>query len=325
MTSAEGANAPRHSKVAVVGTGMVGSSFAYAAAIKGLCHHLALVNMPVDRAEGEAMDLNHGLTFLSPMDIVAGDFTLCRDAHVVVITAGVGRKPGESRLDLTRKNVSVIEQIVPEILAVNPDPVIVVVSNPVDILTAVTQSVSGLGPGRVFGSGTVLDSARFRYLLSNRCGIDSRSIHAHVIGEHGDSEVLVWSRINVAGVPLEEFCITCGRSCGMAERREMEEQVRTAGQEIIRRKGVTNLAIGLALTRIVGAVLNNERAMLTVSSPVQGVPGMEGVCLSLPSIVGFNGVERVVRGRLSAEEEAALTASAGVLRSSLKELGYEGC
>ncbi|MEW5950039.1 MAG: L-lactate dehydrogenase [Thermodesulfobacteriota bacterium] len=309
-------------KVAVIGTGMVGSSFAYALTIKGTVRELALINRTPERAEGEAMDLNHGLSFLSPMNIQAGGYELCRDAQVVVITAGAPQKPGETRLDLAKKNAAGIEEIVPKILEFNPSPILLMVSNPVDILTYVALKVSGLPSKQVIGSGTVLDSSRFRFLLSGNCAIDPRSVHAHIISEHGDSEVAVWSRVNIAGIPLHEYCSICDRQCPKATKDAIFENVKKAAYDIIAKKGATYYAIGLALTRIVEAIVRDEHSILTVSSLVEDYYGISNVCLSLPSVVGRQGVEKVITASLNDAEARALQNSAQILRENLKSLGW---
>ncbi len=311
-----------HSKIAIVGTGMVGASFAYALTIKGTAREIALINRTPERAEGEAMDMNHGLSFLSPMDIKAGGYELCSDTHVVAITAGASQKPGETRLDLTKKNAAIIKDIIPKIMAFNSSPIFLVASNPVDILTYVVLKVSGLPSNQVIGSGTVLDSSRFRFLLSGNCAIDPRSVHAYIIGEHGDSEVPVWSRVNIAGIPLHEYCSICTRSCPKDTRDIIFEKVRNAAYEIIARKGATYYAIGLALTRIVEAILKDQHSVLTVSSLVENYYDVNDVCLSLPSIVGAKGIEKVITAMLSEGEVRALQDSARILRDNLKSLGW---
>lgn len=310
------------SKVAIVGTGMVGSSFAYALTIRGLVRELVLINRTPERAEGEAMDLNHGLSFLSPVSIQAGGYELCQDAQVVVIAAGLAQGSGQSRLDLAKANARVMKEIIPKVMEFNPAPIFLVATNPVDILTYVVLKVSGLAPGQVMGSGTVLDSSRFRFLLSGNCTIDPRSVHAYIIGEHGDSELAVWSRVNVAGIPLHEYCSVCTRSCPRDTREAIVEKVRGAAYEIIKRKGATYYAIGLALARIVEAIMRDQHSVLTVSTLVTDYYGIADVCLSLPSIVGATGIEKVITASLAEEEVRALQNSARVLKENLRSLGW---
>lgn len=304
-----------------MGTGMVGMSYAYALTIRGTAREIGLVNRNRDRAEGEAMDLSHGLPFVEPVDIQAGGYELCRDARIVVITAGASQKPGETRLDLTRRNVGIMEQIVPEIMSYNPDPILLVVSNPVDILTYVAWKVSGLPPERVISSGTVLDTMRFRYLLSRFYQIDARNVHGYVIGEHGDSEVLVWSRVNIAGISLMDWCRSCSKSVH-AHRREIEDNVRQAAYHVINKKEATYYAIALAMNRITEAVFLNQQSVLTVGTLMQGEYGIRDVCFSLPCVVGSEGVSHVFSNPLADDEEKALRRSAAILRENLAAVGY---
>jgi L-lactate dehydrogenase len=311
----------RHRKVAIVGTGLVGMSYAYALTIKGLVREIGLINRTAAKAEGEAMDLSHGLPFVNPIDIRAGGYEMCRDAQMVVIAAGANQKEGETRLDLARRNVKIIEDVVPKILQHNPDAILLMVSNPVDILTHAALKVSGLPPGRVIGSGTVLDTMRFRYLLSEFYDVDPRNVHGYVIGEHGDSEVLVWSRVNIAGIPLLDYCEACGRSIE-ARKKAIDADVRNAAYHVIEKKQATYYAIGLAMIRITEAVFMNQQSVLTVGTLLQGEYGLSDVCISLPCIVGATGIERVLTNPLAEEEEAALRDSAKILRQGLASVGY---
>ena len=309
-----------YARVAVVGTGMVGSTFAYALTINGVARELALIDYDPGRAEGEAMDLRHSLSFLQPIQVEAGGYDLCADAAIVVITAGAAQKPGETRLDLTRKNAEIIRAIVPRILKANPHPIILMVSNPVDVLTYLVLKESGLPPERVIGSGTVLDSSRFRHLLSRNCKVDVRNVHAHVVGEHGDSEVMLWSHANIAGVSMSELCPVCGQSCMLGAKEGINEQVRKAAYEIIRRKRATYWAIGLALTRIVEAILKDQHSVLTVSALTDGPYGIRNVCLSLPRVVGGQGVESVLMTPLDPSEKKALFKSEEIIRRHIESL-----
>ncbi|RQD66703.1 MAG: L-lactate dehydrogenase [Desulfonatronovibrio sp. MSAO_Bac4] len=314
-------NTNRHSKVVIVGTGMVGMSYAYALTTKGSAREIGLIDQNKARAEGEAMDLNHGLPFVKPVDIQAGGYELCKDAQIVVIAAGANQKPGETRLDLTRRNVSIIEKIVPEIMAFNPDPIILMVSNPVDILTYVALKVSGLPPERVISSGTVLDTMRFRYLLSRFYNIDSRNVHGYVIGEHGDSEVMVWSRVNIAGISLMDWCKACSKSIH-PHKQEIEDNVRNAAYHVIEKKDATYYAIAMAMNRITEAVFQNQQSVLTVGTLMRGEYGIKDVCLSLPCAVGSGGVGHVFSNPLAENEEKALRNSARILRENLASVGY---
>lgn len=313
----------RMPNVAIVGTGMVGTSIAYALIMKGLVQNLGLINRSPERAEGEAMDLKHCLPFVSPVNIRAGGFELCKDAQVVVITAGATQAEGETRLDLCGKNARIIKDIVQDILEHNPAPIILVVSNPVDVLTYVALRESGLPPERIIGSGTVLDTARFRSLVAEHCAVDTRNTHGYVIGEHGDSEVLVWSRLNIAGVLMNDYCgQACTRECPDDFRGDIDDKVRNAAYEIIKKKGATYYAVALAVVSILETVLKNHRSVLTVSSLMQGQYGISDVCLSLPSLLGSQGVENVLDSPLADNETRALRDSARVLRETLESIGY---
>ncbi len=314
-------NPYRHRKVTVIGTGMVGMSYAYALCIKGLVREIGLVNRTAAKAEGEAMDLSQGLPFTKPIDIRAGGYEMCRDAQIVVIAAGANQEEGETRLDLAKRNVKIVEDIVPRVMEHNPDAILLMVSNPVDILTHVALKVSGLPPERVISSGTVLDTMRFRHLLSEYYDVDPRNVHGYVIGEHGDSEVLVWSRVNIAGIPLLDYCEACGKSIA-AKKQEIDKDVRNAAYHVIEKKQATYYAIGLAMVRITEAVLMNQHSVLTVGTLMQGEYGFKDVSLSLPCVVGAKGIHHVLKNTLSNDEEAALRKSAQVLREGLDSVGY---
>ncbi len=314
-------NTKRHSKVAIVGTGLVGMSYAYAMTIKGLVREISLINRTPEKAEGEAMDLSHGLPFTKPVDIRSGGYELCKDAQMVIIAAGASQKEGETRMDLARRNVKIVEDVVQRIMEHNPDPILLMVSNPVDILAYVALKVSGLPPERVISSGTVLDTMRFRYLLSEFYNMDSRNVHGYVIGEHGDSEVLVWSRVNIAGISLMDWCQACSKSIH-PKMQEIEEDVRKAAYHIIEKKGATYYAIALAMNRITEAVFMNQQSVLTVGTLMKGEYGIEDVCLSLPCVLGSKGVSYIFSNPLAEDEEKALQDSARVLREGLDSVGY---
>ncbi|MFW5733673.1 MAG: L-lactate dehydrogenase [Oceanidesulfovibrio sp.] len=313
----------KRSRVAIIGAGNVGAALAFAMVMKAEVRELAIIDRDKEKAEGEAMDLGHAMALSYPMQIEAGDsYELCAGAHVVVVTAGAAQKPGETRLDLNKKNAAIVKDIVHRILEHNPNPILIMVTNPVDVMTYVALKESGLDHKRVISSGTVLDSARFRYLMAEQCCLDPRNLHCHIIGEHGDSELAVWSRVNVAGVSLEDFCTTCHRKCENVDRRKIETMVRESAYEIIDRKGSTAYGIGLALIRIIRAILRDEESVLTVSSLVQGSYGIEDVCLSLPSVVGSSGIAGVLDAQLAPEEVEALRRSAAVLREQIELIGY---
>ncbi|MCX7682423.1 MAG: L-lactate dehydrogenase [Anaerolineae bacterium] len=312
-------------KVVIVGAGAVGSTFAYALAQSGLADDIALMDVNRELAAGQVLDLAHGLPFFPPVRIHEGAPSDYADAHVIVITAGAKQRPGESRLDLLQRNVTIIQSIVDEIVAQRSHAVIVMVSNPVDVLTYAALKRSGWPRGRVIGSGTVLDSARFRYLLSQHCGVDAHNVHGYILGEHGDSEFAAWSLTHIGGMTMDDYCPICGHCNGdwPAHRRALEEEVRRSAYHIIDYKGATYFAVGLALVRIVGAILRNQRSILTVSTRLDGEYGLRNVCLSVPCIVGEAGVERILTAHLSSEEQEALVRSASILQTAIAELGLE--
>jgi L-lactate dehydrogenase len=311
---------PITGKVGLVGTGMVGSSFAYALMQRSLANELVLIDADHARAEGEAMDLNHGLPFVRPMRIAAGDYPQLAGCEVVVITAGANQRPGETRLDLLQRNAAVFRAIVPQVVAANPAGLIVIATNPVDVLTQIAVEIAGLPPGQVIGSGTILDTARFRYLLGDYYRVDPRSVHAYIIGEHGDSELALWSLANIAGANLRDFAEANGRSYDPDAMSTIFEQTRTAAYEIIKRKHATYYAIGLGLLTILEAILRDQHTVLTVSSPMNGSYGVDDISLSLPTIVGRRGIEGVLALPLSDAELDAFQRSAQLLKERLAQL-----
>ncbi|HKP71386.1 MAG TPA: L-lactate dehydrogenase [Pyrinomonadaceae bacterium] len=303
-------------RIAVIGCGNVGATSAYALVTRGVAREIVLVDANPERAEGEAMDLQHAVPLARPVDVWAGEYKDAARAAIVVVAAGVGGKHGESRLDLLGRNVSVIRDCVGRLMAENFDGILLMTTNPVDILAQVAQEVSGLPAGRVISSGTVLDTARLRAMLGAAVGVEARSVHAYIIGEHGDSEIATWSSARVAGVPLGEFC--AAGEC--PDFDELLRRVRRAAPEIIRRKGYTSYAIASCVARICEAVLRDERTVLPVSTLLAGQYGIEGVYLSLPCVVGARGVERVIEIPLDEAEHAGLRASAETLRRTLEQL-----
>ncbi len=308
-------------KIAVVGVGTVGATIAFALMISGLASEIVLIDMNEDKAEGEAMDLIQGSPFVRPVTIRSGKYADCAGAQIVVIAAGVAQRPGETRLDLVKKNVEIFRQMVPEIAAAAPDAVLLVVSNPVDILTYATNKLSGFPARQVLGSGTVLDTARLRTLIGQHLRIDPRSVHASVIGEHGDSEVVVWSRASAAGMVLADFCRQRGLPCGSNIQAEITQQVSRAAYEIINRKGATYYAIGLGVRQIVEAILRDQDTVFTVSTRLHGQFGIEDVCFSLPCVVDRSGVDAVLEPSLDDDELAALRRSAAVLYETTRAAG----
>jgi L-lactate dehydrogenase len=308
-------------KVVIIGAGAVGSSFAYALAQRGIADEIALSDINSDYAEGQVLDLAHGLPYYPNVQIKVGTAHDYADASVIVITAGAKQAPGETRLNLLQKNAAMIRGIMDDIAAQNSRAVVVIASNPVDILTQVAIAHSGWPKNRIIGSGTVLDSARFRYLLSKHCDVDVSNVHAYVLGEHGDSEVMAWSMTHVGGIPIEEYCPRCA-TCGSweDEREKIAHQVRDSAYHIINYKGATYYAIGMALVRITAAILQDQNSVLTVSTLLNGEYGLHDVCLSIPVMLGKDGVKRIVEARLPAEEQTLLENSAEVLRKSYAEL-----
>ena len=308
-------------KVVIVGAGAVGSTFAYALAQKGIVEQICLIDANPDFAEGQALDLAHGLPYYPSVQIRAGDSSDYSDAQVIVITAGAKQAPGESRLNLLQKNAAIIEDIVDEIVAQKSQAVLLVASNPVDILTQVALKRSGWIKNRVLGSGTVLDSARFRYLISQHCKVDVGNVHAYILGEHGDSEVAAWSMTNVAGMSLDNYCPQCGNCRDWhGERDRIVREVKDSAYHIINYKGSTYFGIGMSMTRIVGTILQDQNSVLTVSTYLDGDYGLHNVCLSVPCVVGQGGVKRIVQTELSPEEQSALERSGQILKDGIASL-----
>lgn len=299
----------------------MGSTFAYALVQKGLADQIILLDANSDFAEGQALDLAHGLPFYPSVQIRAGDSRDYADAQVIVVTAGAKQAPGESRLNLLQKNAAMIESIVDEIVAQKSQAVLLLASNPVDILTHVALKRSGWPKNRVIGSGTVLDSARFRYLISQHCKVDVSNVHAYILGEHGDSEVAAWSMTHVAGTSMDNYCPTCGKCKDWhGERERIAREVKESAYHIINYKGATYFGIGMSLARIVGTILQDQNSVLTVSTYLEGEYGLSDVCLSVPCIVGQGGIKRIVQTELSPDEQSALERSAQILKDGIDNL-----
>lgn len=307
-------------KAAIVGCGFVGSSSAFALMQSGLFSELVLVDSNMERAEGEALDIAHGMPLARPMRIYAGNYDDASDAAIMIVTAGANQKPGETRLDLVKRNVAIFRSVIPEIPKHNYNGIVLVVANPVDILTYAAVKFSGMSSRRVIGTGTVLDTARLKYLLSEHLNVDSRSIHAYIIGEHGDSEFAAWSSSNISGVPLFDFCKMRGHTHYEEASREIEEKVRNSAYEIIRRKHATYYGIAMSVKRICEAVIRDEKSVLPVSSLIDDVYGIHDVALSMPAIIGKDGVEDIMPIRLSYDEQKKLQNSAEVLREVIDEV-----
>ena len=319
-----GSASPQPTRVAVIGTGNVGATFAYALLLSGLAAEIVLINRSRDEAEGEAMDLSHAAPLTQqPTRIWAGDYADCAGAAVTVITAGAPQGDESSRLDLVEKNGAIFADIVPEITRHNPEGILLVATNPVDVLTYATWKLSGLPAARVIGSGTILDTARFRALLGTHVGVDPRDVNAFIVGEHGDSEVPLWSLANIAGMGLDDYCATHGIDFDDTVRETLFTRTREAAREVVARKGATSYAVAAGLVSIIEAILRDQHTVLAVSSLIESYAGIDGVCLSLPAVVGQGGIERVIHLGLSDEEEAALRRSAGVLAETAAALELE--
>lgn len=309
-----------YQKCAIIGCGFVGASIAFRFLESGLFSEMVLIDLNKDKSEGEALDLAHGIPFTRPMSIYSGSYDDLEDCAVVVITAGGAQKPGQTRTDLVDMNIGIFKKIIPEITKRNGDCILLVVSNPCDVLTYAALKISGFPANRVIGSGTVLDTARLKYLLGNHLDVDPRNVHAFIIGEHGDSELAVWSSASVSGVDLREFCRIFGKSSDESVFRGIYEDVRDSAYEIIRKKAATYYAIAMAVERICECIVRDEHSVLTVSSLSNGHYGIDDICLGLPAVVGRDGVEKLLDIPLSPEEQSALENSAAEMRQYLSKI-----
>ncbi|WP_332307129.1 L-lactate dehydrogenase [Stigmatella aurantiaca] len=311
------------SKIAIVGAGAVGATIAYAAMIRGVAKHLALYDVNRAKVDAEVLDLNHGLQFV-PMATLEGsdDIGVCAGADVVVITAGAKQKPGQTRMELAGANVALCRSLVPQLMKVAPEALLLVVTNPVDVLTYVVQQLSGLPARRVLGSGTVLDSSRFRFLLARHLNVAVQNVHAFIAGEHGDSEIPLWSLASVGGLPLMQWSVPGRAQLLEQDRTRIFDDVRNAAYHVIRGKGATNYAIGLATAQILEAMLHNEQRVLPVSSRLEGYLDIRDVCMSVPSIVNRGGVEAALELSLSPPEREGLKRSADTIRQAIRTLGF---
>ena len=313
-------------KIGIVGCGMVGSTSAYALIMSGVGREIVLVDLNHKRAEAEANDLYHAVPFAHPLTVRAGHYPDLAGARVVIIAGGVAQKPGETRLQLLQRNAEVFRQIIPSVLCHAPEAVLLVVTNPVDIMTHLAARFAvefGVRHTRVIGSGTTLDTARFRALLGRHFGVDPHHVHAYVLGEHGDSEVLAWSQASIAGLSLEEFAKVHGKPLMHAERKEIDESVRRAAYQIIEGKGSTYYGIGSAVARIVDVLLHDQRAILSICCRISGVPDCNGVTLALPHLVGGEGALATIPLQLDAAEREGLSRSAAILRESIESLNLK--
>jgi L-lactate dehydrogenase len=306
-------------KVGIVGCGFVGSSGAYAMALKGTVSEIVLVDLNKKLAQGQAEDILHATPFSYPVRVMAGDYPQLANAGVVILACGVGQRPGETRLQLLERNVEVFKKVIPQVLQFAPEALLLVVSNPVDVITQVVTKLSGINPAKVIGSGTILDTARFRALLGEYLGVAPVSVHAYVLGEHGDSEVLVWSSAKVGGVSIRDYARQMGVSVEEG-KSQIDDGVRRAAYRIIENKGATYYGIGAAIAQIVQAIRDDERRVLTVSNLTTGVEAFKGICLSLPRVVGLKGVLTELRPDLSSEEHLVLQNSAEILKEAAVSL-----
>ncbi len=306
-------------KITIVGAGYVGSTTAYTLMLSGLVSEIVLIDINRDKAEGDAMDMNHGVSFVSPVRIVAGTYSDIKGSDMVIITAGASQREGEKRTDLLKRNAEIFKDIIDNILRYcHDDTILQVVTNPVDILTYITCKISGFSKNNVFGSGTVLDTSRLKYLISKKANVDARNVHTYIIGEHGDSEVAAWSATSIAGMSVEDYC---GDPHG-EYREEFYHKTKDAAYEIINRKGATYYAIALAVTRIVESIVGDENSILTISSMFDGEYGISDVCLSVPTVVGAGGAERIIEIDFSDEEIKGLKKSADTLKALAREIGF---
>jgi L-lactate dehydrogenase len=310
-------------KIGIIGSGMVGATGAYALVMRGVGREIILVDLDRKRAEAEATDISHAVPFSHPLNVHAGDYPDLAGSAVVIITAGVSQKPGESRLELLGRNAKVFQTVVPQVLEHAPNAVLVVATNPVDVMTHLAAryaAAHGVPPHRVIGSGTTLDTARFRTLLGAHLGVDSYHVHGYVLGEHGDSEVLAWSEVSIGGIPLDEFCVVEGSEITPEVRQHIDDRVRNAAYHIIEGKGATYYGIGSALARIVNVILRDQRSILTVCSPTPEVVGVQDVTVSLPNLVGGKGIITNCMVPLNDDEREKLHASAQTVKNAIDEL-----
>jgi L-lactate dehydrogenase len=312
----------RTTKVAIVGAGSVGATLAYACLVRGVAQTVALYDLAIDKVNAEVLDLRHGLQFVPRADVVGSDdVAVCAGADIVVVTAGAKQKPGQTRLELAGANVAICRTLVPRLVEAAPDAVLLLVTNPVDVVTYAAIKYAGLPAGRVFGSGTVLDTSRMRDLIARHWGVAVQNVHAYIAGEHGDSEIPLWSSASIGGVPLDAYRVPGKSPLGDEDRKRIGAEVVTAAENIIRGKGATNYAIGLSSARIIEAVIDDENRVLPVSSLLNGYQGIDDVCLSVPSLVNRRGVDAVLDIPLSPEEAAGLKRSGDTVRAVAKSLG----
>jgi L-lactate dehydrogenase len=313
----------RTPKVGIIGAGSVGATIAYAAMIRGVARHISIYDIAKQKVEAEVLDLNHGLQFV-PMATVDGgtEIEVLSDADVIVMTAGAKQKPGQTRMDLAAINAGICAKLLPEVMRVAPDALLLLVTNPMDVITQIALKVTGLPPERVLGSGTVLDSSRFRYLLATHCGVAVQNVHAYIAGEHGDSEIPLWSSATIGNIPLTQWNVEGHGRLTKEVKKEIIRNVKEAANQVILGKGATNYAVGLAVTNILEAILHNERRILPVSGMLHGFRDLPNVCLSVPRIVGREGMEAPLPMPMTVDEHEGLLDSASSIERVVRELGY---
>lgn len=310
-------------KIGIIGAGSVGATIAYACMLRGVSQQISLYDVNRQKVHAEALDLNHGLQFV-PMARVNGsdDVNVLEHSDIVVMTAGAKQKPGQTRMDLAGANAEICRKIIPDVLRVAPEAILLMVTNPVDVVTYIAQKLSGLPVERVMGSGTVLDSSRFRYLIARRCSVAVQNVHAYIVGEHGDSEIPLWSTASIGAIPLHQWTVTGHGQLAEADRKHIFDSVRSAAYQVIEGKGATNYAVGLAVANILETIVNDESRVLPVSSLLNGYRGLNDVCLSVPCIVNRRGVEAALPVPMNVDEEAGLKASAESIQGVLRSLGF---
>jgi len=315
--------AERAAKIGIIGAGSVGATIAYAAMIRGVARQISLFDISRTKVNAEVLDLNHGMLFVPPGTVEGSDdIEVLHGADVVVMTAGAKQKPGQTRMDLATANAAICAKLLPDVVRVAPDALLLLVTNPVDVMTQVALKLTGLPWERVIGSGTVLDSSRFRYLLARHCGVAVQNVHAYIAGEHGDSEIPLWSSASIGSIPLSQWSVNEHGRLTAADKEQIVHNVKDAAYQVIQGKGATNYAIGLAVTNILEALLFDERRVLPLSGLLHGYRGLEDVCLSLPRIVGRKGIEPPLPIPMTVDEESGLRESAERIRQMVRGLGY---
>ena len=305
------------SKVAIIGAGAVGATIAFALSFQQLCSELVLIDVNVDKAQGEVLDISHGLPFLGDMYIHAGDYTDIKDCDTIIVTAGIPRKPGETRLDLAKKNVTLAHRITDSIMEYYNKGVILVVSNPCDLVTYKITEWSGLPSNKIIGSGTNLDTARFRVLISRELGVDVRNVHGYIMGEHGETQFPLWSHTHVAGTPVDEYAAAVGIPFGDDVKAEIAAKTKSSGAEIIKLKGATFNGIAVSAATLLSSILNDEHTVRTVATKLNGEYGISGVTLNVPALIGVNGVDKIIDMKLTDEELKLLKASEANIREAI--------